>query len=342
MTQKFPHSSHLGVMCRLFFRCEAARALLGGGKLGGSLPLRGDQIKAVRLETPLYSRYNRRKGQGSQARQRLQSRPGMNGVNLKNIAGNEVSIFLFRFELRGRGIDFVLNEEIAADMYPEVDEELKLYVHACCETLLRYRHLSVSNTIMDGNFLKSGEFEVMLSKGLGRHFAEDEKARLFQDAKHIADLLATVMERRTQELKQGKQPLPLPIAHPPDPRKIQQGLKKLGNVKHREAQLQWLAEGRPRRPGLRPLRPADLPPEVTAASGYDHRGHCYLFEHKQLGELGRIVLIPVGEQEMLMQAELYQGQDKPESPTAKKRKAVFEQVVATVNAGFDRNFPRPS
>jgi hypothetical protein len=134
----------------------------------------------------------------------------MNGVNLKNIAGNEVSIFLFRFELRGRGIDFVLNEAIAADMYPEVDEELKPLVHACCETLLRYQHLSVSNTIMDGNFLKSGEFEVMLSKGLGRHFAEDEKARLFQDAKHIADLLATVMDRRTQELKQGKQPLPPP------------------------------------------------------------------------------------------------------------------------------------
>jgi hypothetical protein len=127
----------------------------------------------------------------------------MNGVNLKNIAGNEVSIFLFRFELRGRGIDFVLNEGIAADMYQEVDEELKPLAHACCETLLRYRNLSVSNTIMDGNFLKSGEFEVMLSKGLGRHFTEDEKARLFQDAKRIADLLATVMDRRTQELKQG-------------------------------------------------------------------------------------------------------------------------------------------
>jgi hypothetical protein len=90
------------------------------------------------------------------------------------------------------------------------------------------------------------------------------------------------------------------------------------------------------------LRPAELPPDVTATSGYDHRGHCYLFEHKQLGELGRIVLIQVREQEMLMQAELYQGQDKPESPTAKKRKAVFEQVVATVNAGFDGKFPRPS
>jgi hypothetical protein len=257
----------------------------------------------------------------------------MNEVNLKNIAGHEASIFLFRFELRGRAINFVLNEEIAADMYPEVDEELKPYVHACCETLLRYRHLSVSNTIMDGNFLKSGEFEVMLSKGLGRHFAADEKARLFQDAKHIADLLETVMARRTQEQEQGKQPLPPPIAHPPDPRKIQQGLEKLGKAKHHEAQLQWLAEGLPRRARL---RPENLPPGVTAAIGYDHRGHCYQFDHKQLGELGRIVLIEVGGQEMQMQAELYQGQDKPESAKSKKRKAVFEQVVATVNAGMNR------
>ena len=37
---KFPHSSHLGVMCRLFFRCEAAWALLGGGKLGGESALK--------------------------------------------------------------------------------------------------------------------------------------------------------------------------------------------------------------------------------------------------------------------------------------------------------------
>jgi len=86
-------------------------------------------------------------------------------VNLKNIAGNDVSIFLFRFELRGNSIDFVLNEAIAADMYPDIDEKTKPLIHACCETLLRYRHLSVSNTIMDGNFLVTGEFEVMLSRG---------------------------------------------------------------------------------------------------------------------------------------------------------------------------------
>src|SRR2546421_6659954 len=67
-------------------------------------------------------------------------------------------------------------------LYQDVDEKIKPLVHACCETLLRYRHLSVSDTIMDGNILDTGEFEVMLSKGLGRHFADDEKQQLFQDA----------------------------------------------------------------------------------------------------------------------------------------------------------------
>ncbi|MBC1300135.1 hypothetical protein GNF11_35690 [Nostoc sp. UCD122] len=118
---------------------------------------------------------------------------------MKNIAGNDVSIFLFQFELRGYGIDFVLNEAIAADIYQDVDEKIKPLVHACCETLSRYKHLSISNVIMDGNFLATGEFEVMLSKGLGRHFIHQEKERLFQDAKNIADLLAVVMNRRTQK-----------------------------------------------------------------------------------------------------------------------------------------------
>jgi len=124
-------------------------------------------------------------------------------VKLKNLAGNDVSIFLFQFELRRNGIDFVLNEAIAADMYPDVDEKIKPLVHACCETLSRYKHACISNIIMDGNFLATGEFEVMLSKGLGRHFVHEEKERLFQDAKNIADLLAMVMNRRTLEQKEG-------------------------------------------------------------------------------------------------------------------------------------------
>jgi hypothetical protein len=136
--------------------------------------------------------------------------------------------FLFRFDLRGDGIDFVLNEAIAADMYQDVDEKMRPLVHACCETLLRYKHLSVSNTIMDGNILAAGGFEVMLSKGLGGHFAPDEKARLFQDAKTIHDLLAAVMDRRTQDPKKGKNRKSAPIKSPPSPKKINKGLEELG------------------------------------------------------------------------------------------------------------------
>src|SRR5262247_3898219 len=128
--------------------------------------------------------------------------------SIKNLAGNDVSLFLFHFDVRSNGIDFVVNKAIAADMYEDVDEQLKLLAHACCETLSRYRHLSVSTTIMDGNILATGEFEVMLSKGLGRYFAETEKQQLFQDAKNIADLLVEVMDRKTQELKEGKQQRP--------------------------------------------------------------------------------------------------------------------------------------
>jgi hypothetical protein len=34
------HSNPLGVMCQSFFRCEAARVLLGGAKLGGESALK--------------------------------------------------------------------------------------------------------------------------------------------------------------------------------------------------------------------------------------------------------------------------------------------------------------
>ena len=260
---------------------------------------------------------------------------------MKNIAGNDVSIFLFRFELCGDGIDFVLNEAIAADMYRDVDEKMKPLVHACCETILRYRHLSVSDIIMDGNILATGEFEVMLSKGLGGHFAHDEKQRLFLDAKSISDLLTMVIDRRTQELKEGIQGDSRPIKRTAGPKKIKKGLEELAKAKRLQEKSRWLAEGRQLRPGLRQLRPEDLPPGVTASSGYDHRGQCYVFEHEELGELGRIVLTQIGEQEMLMQAELYKGRPKQGSIIVKKKKEIFEKVVAIMNDRFTENFPGP-
>src|SRR5260221_8507032 len=155
-------------------------------------------------------------------------RNGRNKMNnLKNLAGNDVSIFLFRFVLSGNGINFVLNKEIAADMYQDLDEKIKPLAHACCETLVRYKHLSVSDTIMDGNILDTGEFEVMLSKGLGRHFADDEKQLLFQDAKTIADLLITVMDRKTKELKDGKHQNSSHKRSKQSTKKIKKGLEEL-------------------------------------------------------------------------------------------------------------------
>src|SRR5262249_42833312 len=157
-------------------------------------------------------------------------------------AGHDVSIFLYRFEIFGNGISFVLNEGIALDMYEDADEKLKPLAHACCETLVRYKHLSISPVIMDGNLLDTGEFEVMLSRGLGQYFPEDEKQQLFQDAKRIADVLIEVMDRRTQE-ERGEKP-PAPRMQPLQKQKpMKQGLEKLGNEKRLKAELQWMREG---------------------------------------------------------------------------------------------------
>ena len=259
--------------------------------------------------------------------------------NLKNLAGNDVSIFLFQFVLTGNGINFVLNKAIAGDIYQDLDEKLEPLVNACGETLLRYKHLSVSNTIMDGNLFNTGEFEVMLSKGLGRHFADDEKQNLFQDAKNIADLLIAVMDRKTQELKEGKQQSSSHMRSRQSPKQIKKGLEELGRAKSLHAELQWLAEGKRLKPGLKQLRPEDLPHDVTASRGYDHRGHCLIFNHKTLGELGKIVLIKIHEGQMLIQAELYKGQGNLNSPLVKKKRDVFEKIVATVNNSFNENFP---
>ncbi len=118
---------------------------------------------------------------------------------LKNLAGNDVSIFLYRFELLPYGIDFVLNESIAEDMYSDIAVQLTPLAHECCKTLTRYRELSVSDIIMDGNILITNQFEVMLSKGLGIHLFHDEKMQLFKYAEDIADLLIMVMNRRAEE-----------------------------------------------------------------------------------------------------------------------------------------------
>jgi hypothetical protein len=192
---------------------------------------------------------------------------------------------------------------------------------------------------MDGNLLDTGEFEVMLSKGLGSYFPEDEKQQLFQDAKKIADLLIEVMDRRSKEEKEGKPPRPSYKDFSQNPKQTKKGLEELGQAKRLQAELQWIAEGQGIRPGLRRLRPEDLPPGVKASRGYDHRGHCTMFEHETLGELGKIVLIKIREGKMLIQAEIYKAQDDMDASLVEKKKQVFGQIVETINNNFDENFP---
>ncbi len=119
---------------------------------------------------------------------------------------------------------------------------------------------------------------------------------------------------------------------------MKKGLAELGQQKHLKAEWQRLAEGKQIGSELRQLRPEDLPPDVTASSGYDHRGHCYMFEHKTLGALGKIILIEKGEQQVLMLAELYKEQETTKSLPVQKKKKIFEEVISTVDTCFSENF----
>jgi len=111
------------------------------------------------------------------------------------------------------------------------------------------------------------------------------------------------------------------------PKTIKKGLEELGHATRLQAEWQWMREGQRVRPGLRQLRPEDLPPGVSAARGYDHRGHCTIFAHETLGELGKIVLINIHEGKMLLQAELCKGQDSEESPLVKQKKHIPPNLV---------------
>jgi hypothetical protein len=259
----------------------------------------------------------------------------MNG--LKNIAGHDCSLFFCRFVLTEKGIDFVLNEAIAEDMYRDIDEQVKPLAHACCETLLRYRHFSVSKTIMDVHLLDTGELEIMLSRGLGKYIQEKEKQRLFADAKNIYDLLDEVMTRATEEADTGKRrPKESScVSH----EAIEQGLEALGKDYYARFKQESMQLGYFPKPGFSPLRPEELPHGVTASPGYDHRGVALVFRHTTLGELGRIVLIGLPEGKTLLQSDVYLGPDRGVGREAEERKQLFLEVVAIVEQCFQRNFP---
>lgn len=200
---------------------------------------------------------------------------------MKNLAGNDISLFLFRFIIRHHGISFVMNEAIAEDLYPDTELKLKPIVHACSETLLRYKDHCNEETIMDGNILVDGDFEVMLATGLGRHFITEEKNNLFSDAHEIAKLLMDVMDKRTVEIESGEYLGPQAvISSISRTGMMNKEFEALGN-KQKDINLLHI-----------PLLTQDeLPSGVTAKVSYDHRGHCMVYQHDTLGMIGKIVLI---------------------------------------------------
>lgn len=124
-------------------------------------------------------------------------------------------IFLFRFDVAGNGIDFVLNEQIAADMEPDLEEMLRTLVMPACDLLLMYKHHSKSNPIFKGWIHDSGELEVQLSPGLGQYIEEDTKQLLFENGKLIATVLGEVMNRGTAKDQVKQLPNRLPISQLP-------------------------------------------------------------------------------------------------------------------------------
>lgn len=111
-------------------------------------------------------------------------------------------IFLFQLDVMGSGINFVLNEQIARDMYPDLEEKMRPIVVKTCDVLQNYKEHSQSNPILKMVVQDDGALSADLSPGLGQYIDEHTKHEvIFKNAKMIADILAEVMNRKTLELK---------------------------------------------------------------------------------------------------------------------------------------------
>lgn len=66
-------------------------------------------------------------------------------------------IFLFRFDVTDKGMDFILNEEIAKDMYPDLEEMLRDLVRYLCSMLKYYKVYNKEKTIFSGFIHDNGK-----------------------------------------------------------------------------------------------------------------------------------------------------------------------------------------
>ena len=109
-------------------------------------------------------------------------------------------IFLFRFDVTDKGMDFILNEKIAKDMYPDLEEMLRDLMKALCSMLEYYKVYNKEKTIFSEFIHDNEEADVTLSKGFGKYIDPYTKNQIiFDHGKLITELCTTIMERRSAE-----------------------------------------------------------------------------------------------------------------------------------------------
>ena len=88
---------------------------------------------------------------------------------------------------------------------------------------------------------------------------------------------------------------------------------------------------------FKPMSPSDLPDGVAARGMAHPAGPCYAFHHDVLGELGRIVLIPVGVAHIEVRAEIHEN-----SRGKLDHENLFREVVNRIQRSLKQLAPRES
>ena len=84
------------------------------------------------------------------------------------------------------------------------------------------------------------------------------------------------------------------------------------------------------RPLPQQMHPSDLPAGVQARGGVHPAGRCIIFDHVTLGELGRVIVVATGPDEIRLDAEVCAGNPA----TRTRRGQLLRQVVERLDRGI--------
>lgn len=107
-------------------------------------------------------------------------------------------IFLYQFDVKENGIHFVLNEQLADDIFPQYDVLLRPLVMSLAETLQLYYSVSRNSTLLTSHIRDNGEIGVVLNQEL-EHCIDGytKDYMILKNGKRIADILIEVKKAHT-------------------------------------------------------------------------------------------------------------------------------------------------